>query len=113
MVEGMSYLQLYYNKACTRELEKDIEGNYIYNSRNISINAIMPLIINLWCKNNGSHTAYECILTQISSDLSVVLPVKKEKILSGEITPYKLEVTIPKGDKTQHSIVLKLEYDSI
>lgn len=113
MIKGMSYLKLYYNKACTRELEKDESDNYIFNSRNISSNAIMPLIINLWCKNEGSHTAYEAQVFQVSSDLSVVLPEKKEKILSQQIVSFPLKVTINKGDMAEHNILLRLEYDSI
>jgi len=116
MVQGQSYLQLYYNKACTKELEKDTEGNYIYNSSNISNNAIMPLIINLWCKNNGSHTAYETTLTLVSSDLTVELPLKVDRIASLaslEVIQIPIKVDIPKGDMTKHIITLRFEYDSI
>lgn len=113
MVQGMSYCQLYSNKACTKELKKDKDGNYVYNSNNISSNAIMPLIINLWCKNNGSHTAYECNLQLISSDINVVLPPLKDKIYSGQVFAFPLEITIPKGDKAKHNILLRFEYDSI
>lgn len=112
-MQGMSYLKLYYNKACTRELEVDAEGNFIYNSRNISNNAIMPLTLNLWCKNIGSHTAYEVQLTQINSDLSIVLPAKQEKLLPKQLIPLSIQITIPKGDTERHNISLRLEYDSI
>ena len=113
MVQGQSYLQLYYNKACTRELEKDELGNYIYNSKNISNNAIMPLIINLWCKNNGSHTAYETTLQLVSSDLVTEMPLKVEKIYSLQVVPLPIKVTVPKGDMKEHIITLRFEYDSI
>ena len=113
MVQGMSYLQLYYNKACTRELEKDSEGNYIYNSNNISSNAIMPLIINLWCKNNGSHTAYEVSLEQVSSDIVIVLPPLKDKIFSNQVVALPVQINIPKGDTAKHIITLRFNYDSI
>lgn len=113
MVQGMSYLQLYYNKACTRELEKDSSGNYIYNSTNISTNAIMPLIINLWCKNNGSHTAYETSLQLVSSDIAVTMPPLKDKIYSNQVLAFPIQINIPKGDKTRRDIVMRFEYDSI
>lgn len=113
MVEGMSYLQLYYNKACTRELEKDIDGNYIYTSKNISTNAIMPLIVNLWCKNNGSHTAYETSLQLVSSDITVGLPPVKDKIYSGQVFRFPITVNIPSGDRAVHNIALRFDYDSI
>lgn len=113
MVQGMSYLQLYYNKACTRELEKDSSGNYIYNSNNISTNAIMPLIINFWCKNNGSHTAYETSLTLVSSAITVTFPPKRDKIAPGQVLSFPISVNIPKGDKTSRDIVMRFNYDSI
>lgn len=113
MKEGMSYLQLYYNKACTRELEKDVDGNYIYKSNNISNNAVMPLIVNLWCKNNGSHTAYETTLKLVSADIDVVLPPIKDKIYSMQIVALPVKITILKNDNKQHNIVLRFEYDSI
>lgn len=113
MVQGMSYLQLYYNKACTRELEKDSSGNYIYNSKNISTNAIMPLIINLWCKNNGSHSAYEVNLEKVSSDITVTMPPLKDKIFSNQVVSFPIQINIPSGDTTEHNIVLRFNYDSI
>lgn len=113
MIQGMSYLKLYYNKACTKELEKDEQGNYVYNSKNISNNAIMPLIINLWCKNEGSHTAYEVIVRQISSDLSLTMPEKVEKIYSNQIVALPIKVNIDKGDTSLHILEVILEYDSI
>lgn len=113
MIEGMSYLKLYYNKACTRELPKNEEGNYIYNSKNISTNAIMPLIINLWCKNEGSHTAYETSLQLVSSDITIELPLLKDKIYSNQVVAFPIKINIPKGDKAEHLTVLRFEYDSI
>lgn len=113
MQQGMSYVQLYYNKGCTRELEKDINGNYIYNSTNISNNAIMPLIINLWCKNNGSHTAYDVRLDLITSDIAVTVPEQIDKLYSMQVDKFPIQINIPKGDSTKHDIILRTSYDSI
>ena len=113
MVQGMSYLQLYYNKACTREIEKEKNGNYIYTSNNISTNAITPLIINFWCKNNGSHTAYETSLTLVSSAITVTFPPKRDRIASGQVISIPISVNITKGDKATREIVMRFEYDSI
>lgn len=113
MVDGRSFLQLYYNKACTRELEKDLEGNYIYNSNNISTNAIMPFIITLWCKNNGSHIAYETSLEKVSSTLDITLPPMKNKLYSGQVFAFPITLNIVKGDVGSHTIMLRLHYDSI
>lgn len=113
MVEGKSYLQLYYNKACTNELEKDVEGNYIYNSNNISTNAIRPFIINLWCKNNGSHIAYRVKLENVSSILDITLPPVKEKIYAGQIFAFPIILNIATGDNEEYVLGLRFNYDSI
>lgn len=113
MVQGMSYLQLYYDKACTRELEKDFDGNYIYNFNNISTSVTMPLLMTLWCKNNGSHTAYETSVKLISSDVEINFSEVIDKILSLQIVSLPISINIKKGDMAQHSIVLKFDYDSI
>ena len=113
MIEGMSYLQLYYNKSCTIELEKDSKGDYIYKTTNISTNAIMPLIINFWCKNNGSHTAYESSLQLVSSDIAVTMPPVKDKILSNQVVRFPIQINIPSGKKSKHNIIMRFEYDSI
>lgn len=113
MINGKSFLQLYYNKACTRELEKDLEGNYIYNSKNISTNSIMPLILNIFCKNNGSHTAYDVRLEIVSSILEIPTPKGLDKMYSNHVHNFPMSIYINNGDTENHTIVLRLHYDSI
>lgn len=113
MVQGQSYLRLYYNKACTRELEKDIDGNYIYKNTNITNNAVLPFTLKIWCKNDGSHTAYDISMTITSSDISATSTTTYLQILSKQIVPFPVVFNILKNDTKTYKISLKLKYDSI
>ena len=113
MVQGRSYLQLFLNKACTRELEKDENGDYIYDLQNVSINAVTPLRLNFWCKNVGSHSAYEVSLQVTSSDIEVTAPTKIDRVLSSQILSVPVDINIQPSLKKDYNITMRFEYDSI
>ena len=112
MYEGMSYIQPYYNKACTEPLEES-GGSYIYQGDIISSNVINPYRLVVWLKNEGSHTAYDVEITDISSNLTPTNKFIKQDIVTTQVKQCVIEVTVPQGYIGNVTLNFKLNYDSI
>jgi hypothetical protein len=112
MVEGMAFLKLYENKACTRELKKDVNGNYILNVPVLTANAQSPFISNIFVKNEGDHKAYDCNITLISSTItntSIVTTVVSNVILVvGESRKCTISVPIAQGVTGTYTVTIKV-----
>lgn len=114
MVQGMSYVQLYKNKACTRELKKDSEGKYLLDIEVLTGNSQSPYQIILYAKNNGSHKAYDVSLELLSSSLSNTAVVNQKNTLES-LEDSKITITFPTASlqRGNHSIEMRLNYDSV
>lgn len=115
MIDGMAYLKIFENQACTRELPKDENGNYILNISFLTANAQEPYQIILWVKNDGSHSAYDSSVTIESSTISnsqvdVQLP---SVIYSQEIKKTLISFPTVQGLTGEHTITLRIYYDNI
>lgn len=112
MVEGQSDLKLYYNMACTQELEKDNKGVYEYRDIVVTNNAIMPYKLNIWCKNGGSHNAYD-VSIDIVTTVEIISKTSLERILPAEIKPLVIAFNIPKFDNGNKKMSLVINYDNV
>lgn len=113
MVEGRSKLKLYYNKACTRELDKAVDGSYVYKDIILSNNALMPYSATIWCKNDGSHTAYNVTPLITETQITVISSTLINQVRSNEIKPLIITFNIPKYDLSSKTIKLVVSYDNI
>ena len=111
MYEGMSYIQLYKNRACTELVPQDVNGNYIFDIGVINNNVHSPFIFNLYAKNIGTHKAYNVTVTQLSGNATITFI--KCDVIQNQIKFIPLSLIINKNQTTQESIVFKVEYDSI
>lgn len=113
MVEGRSKIKLYYNKACTRELEKALDGSYIYKDIILSNNALMPYVLNVWCKNDGSHNAYSVVPTILETQIAIISATMANQLKPNEIKPLVITFNIPKYDLSTKTIRLVIDYDNV
>ena len=116
MYQGMAYLELFYNKACTKKIEQDINGNYTLATNVVSSNAYDPYITTFYVKNNGSHAAYDCNITAISNPNSMTIDttvINNLTLLSGEVRRCLVSVPITRSETGTKTITLNVAYDSI
>lgn len=114
MYEGMSYLKLYKNHACTRELEKDSNGNYILDINLVTSNNQNPYQTLIWVKNVGTHKAYRTAITLISSTITTNLEgLNTTTILPQQALKIKITMNIPVLSVGNHRVVINVDYDSL
>ena len=111
MYEGMSYVQLYRNRACTELIPQDTNGNYVLNLGVISNNAHNPYTFNIFAKNIGTHKSYDVNVTNISEGCSTTF--LKCDILPGQVKLVTLLTDIDVNQTAPIIVTFKLEFDSV
>lgn len=105
---GISKPTLYYDYDCVRKVD-EIDGIYNINLGYIS-NKINDININLFVKNNGTHSSYNIILTHITSNIIQSSIVKM--LYPNQVSMIKLKAN--KGLVTDKgNIMVVLHYDNI
>lgn len=108
---GMSYIQLYKNKALTTMIPKNTDGNYVLDLGVISNNAHNPFIFNIFAKNIGDHKAYDFTVTSLSNGTTVNFA--KQDVMVGGIVKIPISININKSATTQTVVTLKVDFDSV
>ena len=111
MYEGMSYIQLYKNRACTELVPQDVNGNYIFDIGVINNNIRNPFIFNLYAKNIGTHKAYEVNVTVVSGEATTSFI--KCDIVPRQVKIIPFFIVIDKNQTIKSVTTFKLEFDSV
>lgn len=110
--DGMAFVKLYTNRACTREIDKDVNDDYVFNVNKISNNAHNPLTITFYAKNIGSHKAYDFKMTKLTTPIDYTLISNKSTLLPTEISICKAKIVVP-NDNITYTFSIKVEYDNV
>lgn len=111
--DGMAFIKLYINRACTKEIEKDVNGDYILDKNKVSNNAHNPMTFTFYAKNVGSHKAYDYKIIKASgSTLEYSIVTNKTNLASSEQARVMLIATIPSGN-TNKNMNVRVEYDNV
>lgn len=111
MYEGMSYVQLYRNKALTQKLPQDLFGHYMLDLGVISNNAHSPYTFNVYMKNIGTHKAYDVDITILTGDATTTFV--KQDLLPFQFKTAQFAIVLDKNQIIQEFITFQLEYDSV
>lgn len=111
MYEGMSYVQLYRNRAMTRTIPQDASGNYALDIGVISNNAHSPYTFNVYAKNIGTHKAYDVNITILNGNATTTFVKQDIPHLGFKTIPFS--ITLNKNQTIQEIIMFSLEFDSV
>lgn len=111
MKSNMAYVVLYSNLACTVPLELDSNGYYILPKDIVTNNAISPLAINIYAKNEGDHNAYNVAITKIEGDIEVTDII--ERIIPSDVQKHTIFIDIPMNVSSIGDIRVMIRYDNI
>lgn len=111
---NQAYIKIYKDMACTKELGKGLDDSYVINVNVPTGHSSLTLKHNIYIKNVGTYKAYNIALTKTfdSSNKSEIIfsctaldPGRSARILL--TAPYS------KGEKSNYTIGIHLEYDNI
>lgn len=108
--DGMSYIQPYYNKACTREVPF-IDGEYKYDLGLIASNILVQIPINIWIRNDGSHKAYSIKATCSNGEVQNLVVVSELEV--GQVKKITFNLNISGGYVGIKEYNIAFEYDSL
>lgn len=107
---GMSYIQPYYNKFCTREIPF-IDGVFKFDISYVESEILNNVPISIWIRNDGSHKAYSIKATCTNGEVQNITVV--DEIESGEVKRITFNLNITGGYVGYKEYNIEFEYDSL
>lgn len=108
--DGMSYVQPYYNKGCTRPLQEE-NNVYKFDMGLIASNALNMIPISIWIRNDGSHKAYSIKATCSDGEVQNLAVVGELEI--GQVKRIIFNLNISGGYIGTKTYDIAFEYDSL
>lgn len=107
-------IKCYDNKNCTRELNKDTDGNYILDLHMLSSNSDNQYKKFIYYKNKGTHRAYRISLLELSDTLNkCTMSLDKTTLGLEETGVITINIPIVQGENLTGTFSFRLNYDNV